>query len=348
MFPWKFQQLYKSGSNTDIKTLELADYAAPFGRPRKDPVITETIESRVTQVRYPGNSGAPTRHAFGVGWEETELKGRWMTKSLPGTTTAIDVADQWIEFIKDERDLRISWGSIASWSGFLKKLELGRESEHEIAWKMTILLDQKEDTQQARDLNIGRPALANDVSDLNFWIAAAGFSALPDANSLQPDFFEALDNIAAECNKASAALRAIVEQMDTYEKAAFSTIAHFRSVATGFQGSIVEMRGVVANAAIDSIVVARDAKSDIEWLTFQVQFDKGSAELMAILAVMDRNAELAGKGEPSKMITARSTDTWETLSLRATGSYSRAREIRDLNGAQYGQEPETGMSYLVP
>jgi hypothetical protein len=61
---WRFEQL--AG---DKKTLILAGYSAPFGRPRQKAVVRDKVQIREKTTRYPGSSGPPTRHIFGDDYE---------------------------------------------------------------------------------------------------------------------------------------------------------------------------------------------------------------------------------------------------------------------------------------
>lgn len=342
---WTLEQL--TGPPGDRKKLTLSGYAAPFGRPRKDPILNEKQKLRVQQVRYPGSSAPPTYNVFGADWEEFEMKGRWMTRYLPDTT-ANDLADQWTTFFRDQRLIRISWGSIVSYTGMMSELELGRESEDEIAWKMTFLVDEREgvsENQQGVKINTPQDYDAS-IGDLQLFLS----KALPGAEldgKIRPDFLDSLNDLASELNKPSAALNKLVGQFDNFEKATFSAIAHFRSAVTGVQTAMVNMREAVLNVEVDSILVVRNAQSDVAWLKYQTEFDNDSSAILASLAFLDRKAELATKSDASKSVVARDGDTWETLATKSVG-LSRAGELRALNGAHYGEQPIPGVSYVTP
>ena len=339
---WTFQQL--EGPSADRKMIVLSGWYAPFGRPRKEPILKEIIKSRVQTTRYPGASGQ-TRHAFGTNTEPFELKGRWMSKA--GSELANDLADRWKAFVKDERTCRIAWGNIISWTGFVEELELGRESEHEIAWRMRILIDGTDD-EPKRPAPRFRPTQSlEQLTEIFQFLAGSKrlqASALPD---LQPDFLDSLDNLAAELNKPAALMNKIAGDIDGIEKKTFGTIQHFRGAITGMRTAILTMRDVVINTEIDSVLVSRSAESDIAWLKYSLDFDTESANILDQLNALDRNAELALKNDASKFIVARDGDTWESISTRATGGPEKAGDIRSLNGARYGEKPVPGVSYFV-
>lgn len=342
---WTFEQL--EGPVSDRKKLVLSGWSAPFGRPRKDPIIKETIKSRVQTTRYPGGSGQ-TRHAFGTNIEPTELKGRWMTKVLDQSATANDIADLWMDFVRDERTCRIAWGSIISWTGYIEELELGRESEHEIAWRMRVILDEREDKKKVTTPSaIELSTLVDNLDAMMRTFVDFGKLQLPVIDSLSPDFLDQLDNLAALANGPAALMNKIAGQFDDVVKKTFSTLQHFRGAVTGMRTAILTMRDTVLGATIDSVLLVRTAQSDLAWAKYQAGFDTGTVEILNLLNLLDRNAELQQKQDATRFVTAREGDTWESIAIRATGSATKASSIRALNGARYGEKPVAGTSYLV-
>lgn len=341
---WTFEQM--EGPVSDRKKLVLSGWAAPFGRPRKEPVMKETIKARVQTTRYPGGS-AQTRHAFGVNLEPMELKGRWMSKVLD--KTANEVADDWSAFVRDQRTIRISWGNIVSWQGFIDELELARESADEIAWKLHILLDDRDDKVKPP---MGQLEITDAIPEtieaaLAAW-ANLGVKKIRFSNDLTPDFLESLDNLAAAMNQPAAILAKIANQIDSIEKKTYSTLQHFRGATANMKQGILQMRETVLNTQIDSVMLIRSAGADSQWAQYQGQFDVDTMTVLHLLAQADRKAELQQKKEGSKFITAREGDTWETMATRATGSPDKAAALRALNGAAYADQPQPGESYLVP
>lgn len=345
MATWTFEQI-EGRPVSSRRKLELEGWNAPHGRPRRDPVIREVIKSRIQTTRYPGSS-VQTRHAFGTNWETTELKGRWMTKA--GGKLASELADDWTMFVRDERTCRISWGFIVSYTGYISELELARESDHQIAWRMKIEIDSRNDLplEPRPPIPLFTPPAEN-LADISNWMAFSKKLKAPTLPDLNPTFLESLDNLAAALNTPAAELNKLAGKLDDIEKATFSTIQHFRGAVTGFRTALVAMRDTVLNTAADSVTVVRTAESDIAWVKYQADFDNQSAYMMDRLNQLDRQAELAQRNEVSKVITAEDGDTWESISSRATGSPDKASEIRALNGIRYGAKPEAGEFYLVP
>lgn len=341
---WTFLQT--EGPQSARKQLELDGWNAPFGRPRQEPVIREVIKSRIQTTRYPGSS-KQTRHAFGTNWESIDLKGRWMTKANTSGKTANEVAEDWTDFVKDERSCRIAWGFIVSYTGYIEELELARESEHEIAWRMKIEIDNRDDVSiKNKQLSFAPPADDN-IAFLASWRNTGIKQLEPAIPDMSPDFLESLDNLAAALNQPSAEFNKLAGRFGDLEKATYSTLQHFRGAVTGFRTAVLNIRETVLNADIDTVMLVRTADSDLAWLKYQLDLDYQTYLVMDQLNQLDRKAELAEKQEVSKFVTAIQGDTWESISIRATGGPDKAGEIRQINGIRYGYLPLVGTSYLV-
>ncbi len=331
---WTFTQL-----GGDQKRFVLAGYAAPFGRPRQKPVAKEVIKSRVQTTNYPGRSGRPTRHTFGTMWEPIELNGRWATKNLK-RSTANEVADAWREFIEDELPCRIAWGNITSYIGYIEELELGRESEHEIAWRMKILIDAPDDAEIERNPTPDKTILEWETEiaiELDRLKLKKPGDLLASIAGMAAEFQDGIDNFVRDLNGPSAALNKLAGIIGDTQKATFSTLQHLRSAVKGFQQAFLNIRTTVLMTPIDAAILARTVKSDVDWVQYQMDLDVRGNDIMALLAAMDRKAELAQRKQAVGVITAKGSDTvrgesWESISIRATGNASSAARIREMNG----------------
>lgn len=319
--------------------LVLAGYSAPFGRPRKKPVAKEVIKSRVQTTNYPGRSGRPTRHTFGTVWEPMELSGRWATKNLPNHT-ANEFADNWRRFIEAEVPCRIAWGNITSYIGYIEELELGRESEHEIAWRMKVLIDAPDDAEIDRGPSPDK-SLALYVNEIDVEITKLRLKKpgdlLASIAGMAAEFQDGIDDFVRDLNGPSAALNKLAGIIGDTEKATFSTLQHLRSAGKGFQQAFLNIRTTVLTTPIDAAIVARTVKSDVDWIQYQMDLDVRGADIMALIAAMDRKAELAQRQQAVGVITAKGPDmvrgeSWESISIRATGDASSAARIREMNG----------------
>ncbi len=348
---WSFQQL----TSKDPKFLELVGYNAPFGRPRQKPVAKEVIKSRAQTTNYPGRSGRPTRHSFGINWEPMELTGRWMTRMQPDGSTANSIADDWRTFMADEVACRISWGFIVSYIGYIEELELGRESEDHIAWRMKILVDTN-DGADNQGVRVTRQNVSTSLIDDSIEFALRTNTLKnPSLPNLSSDFLEQLDQFARALNAPQAAINKLAGQIQDIEKATFSTLGHFRSALKGFEIAFVSFRNLIMDTQIDHANFARSAKSDIAWLQYQLETDVRATDILHLTAAMDRKAELAQRQQFTKVIKAKGPDfslfrfkgeSWESLSIRATGTAVNAAAIRAANGG--GDRAINGETYLVP
>ena len=139
---WTFVQL-----GPPNKTMTLSGYSAPFGRQRQKAVVRDAVTIRESTTYYAGASGPPTRHVFGNKLEQWELTGRFMDPAA-GSGYAKTQTDYVKQFVLDAQPVEIRWGDIVGARGFIKSFDPGRESEFQVEWKMTVLVD--EDIRNAR------------------------------------------------------------------------------------------------------------------------------------------------------------------------------------------------------
>lgn len=339
---WRFQQL--AG---DKKVLTLDGYAAPFGRPRQQPVATEKVRVSIQTTQYPGSKGPPTRHSFGSAWEPMVLNGRWMTRHLSGDSDAPTMAKQWTEFVRDEQPIRMSWDNIVSYTGVIEDLELGRESEHEIAWKMTVLVDSLDGAVAGWSMPTVRSVDAN-AAFIQSWVSASESLRAPTLPDMAPSFFEQLDFLAGSLKSYTGALVTVAQGIESIEKSTFSVIQSFRGVIANIESTVVTMRNLILTSEIDAVLMVRRAESDIAWYAYQLDFDVESLNAFAILAEMDRQLELQARSDLGKFVQAQEGDTWERLATRAGAGPDNAGVLREANGIRFGRLPEPGQTYLVP
>lgn len=329
------------------KSLTLDGYAAPFGRPRQQAVAKEVIKVTIQSTRYPASSGPPTRHAFGYGWEPMQLNGRWMTRWLPAGQTANGLADSWSEFVKDTQPITLAWGNIVSYSGVIEELELGREGEHDIAWKMTVLIDRRTDVgASVRTQQTTTPTSSTDA--LKAFVAASGQLAAPALPDMAPDFFEALDNAAGDLKRLTGQLSDLADTFSNIEKQSFSTVQSFLGVIANVQAAIATMRVLVPTADIDAVLTIRRAESEVAWYAFQLDFDNESLDALSTLSDLKRSVELQAPTNNQKFIVAQEGDSWERLATRAGIGVDKAGTLREANGIRAGERPQVGTQYLVP
>lgn len=333
----------------DKKSLVLDGYAAPFGRARKHAIFTEVIDCTIQTTVYPGSKGSPTRHIFSSHWEPMELTGRWMTRWLPGTIVADLFARQWTEFVRDQQPIQMAWGKIASYTGFIQRLELARESEHDIAWKMTVLVDQRDEMENAWAVKQTNDILRN-VSDFADAYNAISTSITRLELDFQPDFFEQLENLIANLRSYTKILNDAAYQFTTLSSRTFAVIQSFRGIIKNVESAFAELRLAVLNTEIDAALAVRRASADIRYWTFQNELDVRTLEGLATLKDMERRAAIEERSanRDAKLVQAQDGDSWEHLAFRAGIGISGAASLREANGIRFGELPQAGELYVVP
>lgn len=342
---WTFLQL---GGPT--KRLVLKDYAAPFGRPRQKPIFEEMFQDRVKTVHYPGQSNNPTRHRFGTKWadEGIQFTGRWMDKQLPDKT-AEQMVNDWQAFISDEQPVRISWGSILSFVGFIESLKCSWESDKEVAWTMTVLVDRKEVTSGFVEFGPqpSRPSRELvDIYNQNFLANQKRLTAVE--NDLSPGFFDSLNNLTSSLASVTSTFVKLAGDLNDLQQQTFDVLQRFRLAIGQVRTALVLYRRALDSASINSQLFSRQADSDLHWFQFKNASDVELSVMLDILSQLDRGTAVALRGKGITAYQARQGDTWESISNKFFQGPDHANEIRQANGIQYGNLPVVGQTYSIP
>ena len=343
--PWRIEQL-----GGPKKVIELTGYSAPFGRPRQKPVIEEEISSRVQTVRYPGNSGPPTRHIFGTQWsDQIPINGRWKDSVL-GPGGANSMVDEMQNFLADEQPVRVSWGDIVSYTGYLQRLRIGRESESEIVWTLIIDIDQRDGFLRQRaptgsQLQNGTEKLAEFLAK----IFSSNIGSIPStAPDWSPTLFDAIDDAITNVAAQASALANLANQIDSIEKATITELQRLRLGVESARTALLTFRDTYRSFDMDLALFTRQSESDIQWTAFTSQNEVDTAEILAVLADIEREFLITQRGKTVSNVVAGTADTWENMSIRVYGSADGANRLRDANGVRYGELPAAGRTYQVP
>lgn len=345
---WKIQQI--SGPVDERESLELDGYSAPFGRPRQSPVITEELTVRHQTVYYPGSKTRPTRHLFGTKWEPVELHGRWMDSRLPNEFTANDVVNKIQGMVDDQKRVRVSWGNITSFTGILEKIKTARESGEQIAWNLTIQVDEQDGFQeQSRNPKARQPSeLAGSVNALQDQIEILKAPKLPNLDDFKPDLLDAIDDAISNVAAATSAMNKLANQIESFETAPFAKLSALRASIHQAKNAFITLNDTIDAYPIDAAIFNRHANADIQWLEDKSQMDVIIREILKQLADSDRKAEEGSVGKTQSALVAKTGDTWESLSTQKYGSPANAPALRNANGAKYGEQPVPGRTYSVP
>jgi hypothetical protein len=336
---WVFKQL---GGNR--RTLELADHAAPHGRPRQEPVVEDEIEIREDETYYSGDV-PPTRHIFGAKFSAWELNGRF-SDGYGGLNFAKTKTEEVKAFVSEQQQVQITWADIISAKGFIKRFSPGREAIGEVVWDMTILIDSDDliaFPQRVEEVVV--PA----VDYLAVWNALLpAEEILETPETLRTGVFTTLESFIASLNTVSAAALSISEQIDTLATAPFALLARFRAGIRQVSTAVGNLRATYDQLEVNRALENERAQETQRFLDLQARWDAGGLEALRGLQYLDRQAELAQAGQIRGAIRANDGDTWETLSQRVYGDRTRADDIREANGVEPGDDPQANVQYLVP
>lgn len=341
---WKFKQL-----QSPYKEIVLSDYAVPFGRPRQKPLLKDKLTVRNQVTRYPGNNGPPTRHLFGVHREDYDLSGRWMDSKL-GTGFTATLIRNWEQFIADQVPMRMTWGNILSYVGIVESIEVDWESDSQVAWTLHLLIDEKDGyTFQSRTqqtLTVDRTAELISRIDLMTDNLKQMATSVPD---LPVTFLDRIDNALALMAEPSAALTKLVNQLESLENLASGDLQRFRLAFSQITNSVVGIENIIIYAAVDTAAWVRQSDSDIKFYDVTAKHNLYAAEMLEILADLQRDTQLVQQRGPSvRSFTARMFDSWESISNAVYGDPSGAAKIRAANGIRFGMLPQAGTKYKIP
>lgn len=341
--PWIFQQL-----DGPRKRLVLSGASAPHGRRRQSAIVTEKRNARTKTSLYPDSGSRKTRHVFGIEHEPWEFQGRWMDRDL-GQGGANVLAEEWKAFLDDRVPIRISWGSIVNFDGFLESITLAREASTDIAYTLHIDID--EDLNASRVIRPAPPlpnpseATARMMAQIDAAVAplirpqkpaipVSLFDTIADAISVVTGEFGKLANLANEVDDFAAATAAQLDRL----------LAGIRQGRT----ALLTLREVYTRVQLDAYAVTRSASDLLETEAAQVQFEATLLAVLASLERMDRETRIARRGTLTYHVTAKDGDTWESIAFAAYGDPDRTDALREANGVSFGDPPVPGRTYMVP
>jgi hypothetical protein len=339
-FPWVFQQL---GGDRRKLTLDKRD--APHGRPRQKPVVEETLKIRQAVTRYAGNR-VPTRHIFGEMFDDFDIAGRF-TNSFGGVNYAVDKRDFVKGFVADQQEVRISWGNLLSMRGLILEAKFGIESAGEIAYHLTVGVNDDELVDTSRDAGEPDPRTPKQFAT-EMAILLQNPIKSPDLPSMKGSVFDLLDTLVAGVNSATAAVLGIADQIEGFEKALVGDIRRFRAGLGQLKTAMLKLQRTYDLLTTDVALQTNAASEEMKFWSGQTATSLSVQNALFVLAQADRQARIAERGKIQALYEAKSGDTWERISLAIYGSPDRANDIRDANGIPSGSFPVAGVTYVVP
>lgn len=347
---WRFTQL-----GGDRKELILGGLDAPFGRPRKKPVVSDKVTVRQSTIYYAGAT-KPTRHIYGVKYEPWELQGRIGDRNpvssnpsqMPaGTGYTKALVDYVKKFVSDQQPVRVAWGDILSAEAFIEVFDPRREAEYEVEYSMTVLIDADETSptvvQALNSRRSTKDAVAQAVAALN-----ALPKKLPSTDTIKPSLLDSLDNIVSTFTAATGQLVNVANSIDNIEKAIATDLKRLRAAIGQVKTAALSLQNTIAAVSIDAATIRRSWTADVDWTATRAQSDVALVQALSQLEVVNKQAELAERGKPNSSYVAKLGDTWELIAQNTLGSADKADSIRAANGVRYGQQPEPGRAYKIP
>lgn len=327
----------------DKLELNLAGAFAPHGRPRQGAVVTDAVSVRHVEVYYPGNA-LPTRHLFGTKEEPWELEGRFSDRNA-GTGYAQALVEYIKRFVADQQQLSIAWNGIVAANGFIESFDPGRESASEIAWRMTIRID--EDLLRVQRWRM--PAEADpktSMLNIQLAIAHAWDSALDVPPTLKVSIVDALGALIGSINSAVASVAKIVDQFDSFQRGLVSELRRLRAGLRQLRTSVIKAKNAYNDLVAGTAMVSNSSDDSLNF--WDAQGTTGVAMLKAIAEIerMDAAAREAERGKIKGVYVARDGDTWESIAQQTLGSSQRAGDVRKANG-ELGN-PVPGTEYIIP
>lgn len=334
---WVFEQL--GGFQ---KTLTLSGEAAPHGRARKGAVVRTPIKAR-TERTYYGGSSEPTRHVFGVKYDDWELKGRFRDRDL-GSGGALAKRAEVEAFVADLQQVQVSWGDIIVFTGFIDEFDPGIEAESEIEWVMRLSIDRNDGTAPPVVRHVKAPqdataAIQKALSAVTTSIHTAG---------LPRDLFDIIDNLLNVFTGTVSALTSVASQVRNFKEATFAEINRVFSAVEAVRAAGLSLRESFISSPSDVVAIRGRADDLGQLLRSQATAEEQMRAALAECAEIERSADRARVGRIKTTYTAATGDTWESISRRFYGDVDRANDLREANSAGPGVQPFPGFQYLIP
>lgn len=342
--PWRFRQL-----GGPKKTLELRGWAAPFGRPRQKAVARKPQSVRQERVYYLGNP-RPTRHLFGMKYDDMVLNGRWMDLDL-GVNGAKAKVREIEEFIADQQPIVIEWGDMVGAVGLMQEFDPGFESEDQVEWKLTFGID-------VNNLSVRRPPTVTPNATARALFIKIPNDALPLLTA--PSFLDTLEGLSEELLDSIddqlslftgamgqfARAAADISSLEAASEAQLKRLVYGIGQAATAAQTLLDLYDSIDKEDVSSLTSTRETTT-LDFARWRVEQDLAFNALLAQLAELDAQAELAARGAAQGTYDVQAGDTWESIALKLYGDVNQAGTLRAANGAQYGSQPAPG-PIIVP
>lgn len=326
------------------RMLELAGYAAPFGRPRKGAVIEPEHRVRESEAYLPG-SDEPVIHIFGLRREPIKMHGRFRdSKSGPGF--ALAQHEEVKQFVNDQQVCRVTWDDIYDIHGLVVRYTPKIESPAEIEWELEIkVLKDLLDAPAKPAIEVRGPGALVD----QLLAALQLKDKLPyTPPTMRGSVTDALAQLVGTLNSSTAALVHASEEIDSFATATFASLRRLRGGLGQVRVAVNNVRNTYDNMLVSAALESESINQSQPFWDLQAAWAASSLDALRLIAQAEREAAKAERGRVLALHEAGEDETWESIATRWYGTSERADEIRDANGVQPGLEPTPGVVYFVP
>lgn len=329
----------------DRLKLELADHAAPHGRPRDKPVFEQEDVFRIESTYYPGTP-TPTRHEFGLKFEPIKLDGRFRD-ALGGKGFARNKMDEVRRFAAGLQLCTLTWDDALSVICIITRVKRGVESKGEIVWEIEIEID--EDLFLGRGNPITPEVKGPDELAKRIQSLLSRTKDLPyTPPTIKGSIGDQLMLLAGAVGNATSQLVDASRQIDSFVNAPFQALTRFRAALGLVRVSVSNLRGTYDHLTTEAALQAQETEDAQEFWNVQAAWSESSLKALQEAARAERAAARVQQGRILLFYAAADGDTWESIAIAAYGAPDRAREIQAANGVPVGQNPVPGTIYMVP
>lgn len=325
------------------KSLSLADHAAPFGRAHKDELVTDTVTVRETEV-YCAGSNVPVRHIFGLRNEPWEFHGRF-SDYWGGAGFAKAKAAEVKRFVAATQPVRIAWNDHLSAKGLIKSFEPKRETDREIEWKLTVLIDSDDLLGQVLKIPVQRQP--TDYTNQLLLYSTEITDAFKDI-AFKKDIFDSLDDLISDVSSVTSFAVSVAEELQSFESGFIGTLRRFRTAVGQVTTAVSIARNAIDSLPVDLAIERANYEEQFAFLNGQSIISDSAISMLALADEADKQAAIAERGKILAIHEAKGGETFESISTKYYGSAARAGDIRDANGVPAGQPPTPGELYTIP
>lgn len=337
MAEWVFRQL--AG---DKKVLKLDGWSAPMGRPRQSPVVTDGLDIRIQDNYYAGKS-APTRHIFGRKYSDLQITGRFRDRAFY-QGYAKDKVQEVKSFVSDAQQCLITWGTTMQVVGIIQSFNPARESEGEVEYNITIKVDYDKLAVDKKEIKQSKTPPNYSSAIAKFFTEA--FKTPPVEPKMKGSILDALESGISLITGAVGEMQSVADQITSFEKATFAEFGRLISTIGAARQVALSLRDIYLNVPAQTQLLSQRAEDQIALLNAQAIANSSLAAALKEMAEFEQTIERTRAGQIKSIYTAKTGDTWESISVLFYNSPDRAADLRAANDNI--EKPVPGLEYFIP